>query len=113
MTPGQEIAALDAATRTYGLSVTLLRTASDPATGAVSVVDSITCPAVVRTSAPQDLEGDSVDIRIILSPTALGAFGIPTRDDRVVFNGDESNIQTIGPLYHGGQLVRVNLLCRG
>lgn len=114
MTPQTLISRLDAAIAGYGQSVTLQRTAVDPATGTISVTDTVDCPAAVRTSAPQALEGgEVVDIRVIVSPTGLGNFGLPSRDDRIVINGNPSNIETIGPLYYGGQLCRVNLLCRG
>ena len=114
MTPGGMIASLDAAIGGYGQSVTLQRTAVDPASGTITVTDSVTSPAAIRTYGPQDLEaGEVVDIRIILSPTGLGAFGMPSRDDRVLIDGDAANIAQIAPLYYGGRLVRVNLLCRG
>jgi hypothetical protein len=41
------------------------------------------------------------------------AFGIPERDDRLLIQGDRSNVQEVAPIYYGGALVRVNLLCRG
>jgi hypothetical protein len=108
------IARLDATIAGYGQTVTLQRTAVDPVTGAISVTDTVDCPAAVRTSAPQALEGgDVIDIRVVVSPTGLGSFGIPSRDDRIVIDGNPSNIEQIGPLYYGGQLCRVNLLCRG
>lgn len=114
MSPQTLIARLDAAIAGYGQTVTLQRTAVDPVTGAISVSDTVDCPAAVRTSAPQALEGgDVIDIRVIVSPSSLGTFGIPSRDDRIVIEGNPSNIETIGPLYYGGQLCRVNLLCRG
>jgi hypothetical protein len=114
MTPQNIIARLDAALSHTGESVTLQHTAVDSATGGVSVTGEVTCPAQIRSYAPQDLEaGDVQDIRVILSPNGLGAFGIPSRDDRILINSNPSNIEQIGPLYYGGQLVRVNLLCRG
>lgn len=45
------------------------------------------------------------------SPPAV--FGIPQRDDRVLIQGDPSNIQNVEPIYYGGELVRVKMLCRG
>jgi hypothetical protein len=41
------------------------------------------------------------------------AFGLPQRDDRLLIQGDPSNVQEVAPIYYGGALVRVNLLCRG
>jgi hypothetical protein len=114
VTPQNIIARLDAALSHTGESVTLQHTAVDSATGGVSVTGEVTCPAQIRSYAPQDLEaGDVQDIRVILSPNGLGAFGIPSRDDRILINANPSNIEQIGPLYYGGELVRVNLLCRG
>jgi len=114
MTPQVLIARLDAAIDGYGQTVTLQRTAVDPTTGAATVADEVTCPAAVRQYGPQDLEaGDVQDIRVVISPTALGAFGLPSRDDRIVIDGNPSNITQIAPLSYGGTLCRVNLLCRG
>jgi hypothetical protein len=108
------IARLDAALAGYGQTVTLQRTSVDTATGAVTVTDSIDCPAAVRPTGPQDLEaGDVVPITIIVSPTGLGGFGVPSRDDRLLVNGDPTNIMQVAPLYYGGALVRVNLTARG
>ena len=108
------VARLDAAIAGYGQSVTLQHTTVD-ASGAVTVADEVTCAAAVRKSGPQDLEfGEGVqDIRVIVSPMGLGAFGLPSRDDRIVIDGDPANIVQIAPLSYGGILVRVNLLCRG
>jgi hypothetical protein len=110
----QMIADLDRELAGYGQTVTLQRTTQD-ADGAVTITDSADCPAKVRPYTPQDLEaGEVADIRVILSPTSLAAFGIPRRDDRIVIEDDDpSNIEQIEPLYYGGQIVRVNLLCRG
>lgn len=107
------IARLDAAIAGYRQTVTLQHTAVD-ADGAVTVTDRLDCPAAVRTFGPQDLEaGDVQDIRVVLSPSGLGTFGMPNRDDRIVINGNPSNIIQIAPLAYGGTLVRLNLLCRG
>jgi hypothetical protein len=114
MTPHTMISGLDRALAYTGESVTLQRTAIDASTGGITISDEITCPAQIRSYAPQDLaSGEVQDIRVILSPTGLGSYGIPSRDDRVVIKGNPSNIEQIAPLYYGGQLVRVNLLCRG
>ena len=114
MSPETMISRLDAALAPTGESVTLQRTSIDGSTGAITVSDEVTCPAQIRSYAPQDLAaGEVQDIRVILSPTGLGAFGIPSRDDRIVINGNPSNIEQIGPICYGGRLVRLNLLCRG
>lgn len=114
MTPQVLIARLDAAIAGYGQTVVLQRTAVDAATGGVTVADEVTCPAAVRNFGPQDLDaGEVQEIRVVLSPTGLGAWGVPARDDRILIDGDPANITQIAPLSYGGQLVRVNLLCRG
>lgn len=114
MTPRNIIASLDAALAGYGQTVTLQRTAIDGSTGAVTVSEEVTCAAKVRPYGPQDLEaGDVQDIQVVLSPTGLGTFGIPNRDDRIIIDANPSNVEQIAPLYYGGELVRVNLLCRG
>jgi len=112
MTPQVLIGRLDAAIAGYGQTIELQRTAVDAA-GDVSVAESVTCPAKVRAFGPQDLEAAVTDIQVIISPTGLGGFGVPSRDDRVVIAGNPSNIVQVAPLYYGGALVRVNLLCRG
>ena len=121
-TAAEMIARLDAAIARSGETVTLQRTATDDATGAVVVTDEITCPAHIRAAEPQDLiDTDAPAIRVILSATALAqtsgspavAFGMPGRDDRIVIRGNPSNIYQVATLYYGGELVRVNLLCRG
>ena len=114
MTPQTIIARTDAAIAGYGQTVTLQRTAVDPATGGITVAEEVTCPAAVRNFGPQDLEaGEVQEIRVVVSPTGLGSFGLPSRDDRILIDGDPANITQIAPLSYGGQLVRVNLLCRG
>lgn len=115
MTPATIISRTDAAIAIYGQLVTLQRTAVDAGTGAVTVSEEITCPAAIRIFGPQDLEaaGDVQDIRVVLSPTGLASFGVPSRDDRILIDGDPANIVQINPMYFGGTLVRVNLLARG
>jgi hypothetical protein len=114
VTPETVIARTDAAIAGYGQVVTFQHTSVDSATGGITIVDSVDCPAFVRSTAPQDIQsGGIVDIRVVVSPTGLGSFGMPSRDDRIVINGNPSNVEEIAPLYYGGQLCRVDLLCRG
>jgi hypothetical protein len=108
------ITELDAAIAGYGQTVTLQRTAVDPATGGVTVAEQIECPAAVRNFGPQSLEpGEAKEIKVVLSPTGLGSFGLPSRDDVILIDGNPSNIAEIDPLTYGGTLCRINLLCRG
>jgi hypothetical protein len=99
----QVIASLDAAIAHYGQTVTLQRTAVDASTGEIVVAEEVTCPARVRVVSPQDLEAAKArkdifakfrstpkpppriksgarqirDVRVVVSATALGSFGIP------------------------------------
>jgi hypothetical protein len=114
MTPGTLIERLDAAIAGYGQSVTLQRTAVDPTTGGITVAEEVTCAAAVRNFGPQSLEpGEAKEIKVVLSPTGVGSFGLPSRDDVILIDGNPSNITEIDPLTYGGALVRINLLCRG
>lgn len=118
-----KIARLERSIARTGETVTLERLSTDPTTGASVVLMSLTLPAHVRASQPQDLlDNEARDIAVILSPTLLlaasigsppVAYGLPQRDDRVTVQGAPANVQTVMPLYYTGQLVRVNLLCRG
>lgn len=121
---GPKIKRLDRSIARAGKTVTLQRTAVDGSTGGVTtILELIDCPAWIRPTKPQDLIDPSVrEIRVVLSPTQLlaetigspaAAFGIPERDDKVLIQGDPSNIQEVAPIYYGGALVRVNLLCKG
>lgn len=123
-TASRKIARLDRSIARTGETVTLQRTAVSGSTGAVTVALELSdVPAHVRASAPQDLiDPDAKEMRVVLSPTQLlaatlgspaAAFGIPERDDKVLIQGDPSNVQEVAPIYYGGALVRVNLLCRG
>jgi len=114
MTPDTLIARLDAAIAGYGQTVTLRRTTTDASNGAVTVSEEVTCPAAVRNFGPQSMEsGESREIQIVVSPTGLGSFGVPRRDDKILIGTDDANIIEIAPLSYGGALCRVNLLCRG
>lgn len=123
-TAATKIARLDRSIARTGETVTLRRLSADGSTGATSTVRELAdCPAHVRASAPQDLvEPGVTEHRVILSATHLlaanigsppVAFGIPRRDDRIIIQGEDANIQEIAPIYYGGALVRVNLTCRG
>lgn len=122
-TAPRKIARLDRSIARTGETVTLQRTSTD-GEGAVTVALQLAdVPAHVRASKPQDLiDPEAKEMRVILSATHLlaatigspaVAFGIPERDDKVLIQGDPSNVQEVGPIYYAGALVRVNLLCRG
>lgn len=105
---------LDRSIARAGDSVTLQRLAVDAA-GATSVAASAVCPAFIRARAPQDLvePGGAPDTDVVLSASSLASFGIPQRDDRILIEGAAANIIEVAPIYRGGTLVRVNLVCRG
>lgn len=119
-TASVKIARLDRSIARTGETVTIQRT-STAGTGAVSVIQEVTCPAHVRAHQPQDLIEPSREHAVTISATPLlvatgsppAVFGMPAKDDRIVIQGDPSNIAEVSPLYYGGALVRVNLLCRG
>lgn len=120
-TAAEKIARLDRSIARTGESIVLQRVMVDAA-AVVTLTEEITCPAHVRASQPQDLLEPGIrEHRVILSATSLaqtsgspaGAFGIPRRDDRVVIQGEASNVQESQPIYYDGELVRVNILARG
>lgn len=123
-TAENKIARLEASIARAGEVVTFERLNTDPTTG-VSTVEMVVSdvPAWIRSSAPQDLiDSEAKNMRVVVSPTRLlepvvgsppAAFGIPQRDDRIIIQGSPANVQQIDPIYYGGILVRINLLCRG
>jgi hypothetical protein len=123
ITPQIAIAGLDRAIARYGQGVTLQRLTPDPVTGVNTVTETRECPAAIRAYGPQDLEaGEVVDIRVYLSPTSLVGWGLPRRDDKIIIHADPASTDTdtdtsrivqVAPMYLGGTLCRVELLCRG
>lgn len=112
-TAAAHLARLDRSIARAGDSVVLQRLAID-ADGTTSVAAAATCPAFVRARSPQDLvESGAPDTDVVLSASSLGEFGLPVRDDRIVIRGAAANIIEVAPIYRGGELVRVNLVCRG
>jgi hypothetical protein len=110
------VSRLDAAVAKYQpLTATLQRLSIDSATGATFVAKQVAdFPAFIKNFVPQDLEaGEVQDIRVVMSPRWLSTFGMPERDDRVIIDGNPSNVEQIGALKFCGQVVHVNLLCRG
>lgn len=108
------IARLDRAIGRAGDTVTLRRLLIDP-NGVEQIETEVSIPAWVRDSQPQDLIiGDDVaDIAVVVSATGLANFGLPERDERIEVNGRPANVQKAATIYRGGELVRVNLFCRG
>lgn len=120
----EKIARLNRSIARAGDLVTLRRLSVDSTTGAESISAELAdCPAHVRAFAPQDLDagGSVADVRVVISSTQIlaavgsppAAFGLPARDDRLVYQGSNYNIHRVQPIHFAGLLVRVNLLCRG
>lgn len=122
-TAAKKIARLDRSIARAGETVTLRRLSVDAAGATATLLELADCPAWVRASQPQDLvEPGVTEHEVVLSATHLlgatigspaVAFGIPQRDDRIIIQGADANVQEIRPIYYGGSLVRVNLTCRG
>lgn len=122
-TAESKIARLERSIARAGQTVLFERLSTDSATGASIIEMSVSVPAWTRTSFPQDfIDNDARDIRIVVSPTVLfgteigsppQVFGLPKRDDRTIIEGEVANIQQIMPIYYNGEIVRINLLCRG
>ncbi|MGE0289267.1 MAG: hypothetical protein AB7P16_23510 [Bradyrhizobium sp.] len=105
-----ETAALDRALARAGETVTVRR--QNPAA-------EVTCLAMVRgfEARPQadDLVGNVAqqDFFVILSPTPLGSFGVPTRYDQVVIGDMPRAIEAVTPIRIGADVVRIELKVRG
>ena len=72
-----------------------------------------TVNAAVRITKGDDLQGrvDFYDARAIVSPTGLP--DEPKRDDKVVFNGIEYNVELVKPFLITGLPVRYELMLSG
>lgn len=104
MTPAQSIADLDAAIARRGESITMKRGAT-----------SVTVKALVRGKSAGDLPGTDGQMHwtIIVSPTSLGALGVPKLGDTAVIKGKECEVSVADPIHMGSALVRVNLEAAG
>jgi hypothetical protein len=108
MTPAQMIADLDEALARVGSTVALRKT--NTTTGQVTV------KARVRFYAPAEIAGiiEQGDSKVVLSPTGLGAFGVPPQGGFVVTaDGTPRRIITPTPIYVADTLVRIELQVRG
>lgn len=72
-----------------------------------------TVNAVVRITKGDDLQGrvDFYDAKAIVSPTGLASE--PKRDDKVVFNSIEYNVELVKPFLIAGLPVRYELMLSG
>jgi len=103
-TPAEAIDELDASIAAVGQTVTFKRGAT---TGSMA--------AMVRGFKPAELVGliKQGDRSIVLSPTSLGAFGIPQATDKVLLATRPATVQSVEPIYMADVLVRINLVARG
>lgn len=119
----REIADLDLELAEVGQTVTLQRMTTD--NDGAQTPFPVACLAVVKLKEPSDLAqaaGDAPDTEVILSPTPLmkanwpgvGLPPLPRRDDQVIdVRGFKMNVEAVMPYDVGGQIVRIELRCRG
>jgi hypothetical protein len=69
----------------------------------------------VRGFKPSELVGTlkQGDRQIVLSPSTLGAFGVPRAMDKVVLTDGSATVQSVEPVRMNDVLVRVNAVVRG
>jgi len=104
-TPAGAISRLDAAIARRGQTISLRRGG-----GALH-----TCKAVVRGYEPDQVVGliTLADRKVIVSPTGLGAFGLPQDGDDFAANGRLGKVQSdVNPIYLNDVLVRVEMRVR-
>lgn len=107
---------LDFGLRKAGEDIVLQRLVTDEF-GTQSVAFEAPCRAKVRAHLPQQLDHVAYEApvtRITISPNSLtraGWPGLPARDDRVLIDGQPSNVETVSPIRINGALVRINLTC--
>lgn len=120
---------LDRALEKNGQDVVLRRTV-----GSASQVNiDVTCRAMVRDYAPQELVGQIIqgDSHVIISPTQITAAQWPggqpiasppvqtdprvprPNQDKVIVAGRLRNVQAATPIYVVGELVRIEMQVRG
>lgn len=110
MTPASAIAVLDRQLAAHGEDVTIYRASPAGNTGAIR--------AKVRGLRAEELRPGSSGVqgtfRAILSPTGLGAFGIPRTTDKLRRgSGEQRAIGFVNPIMLGGVLVRVEVDFQG
>lgn len=103
MTPTEAIAALDRQLDAHGQRVVLRRGAT-----------KIELRGFVREFKPEQLVGliTQQDRQVILSPTDLGALGVPAAQDDVNIAGVIGKVQSVGQTHIDDVLVRLELRVR-
>lgn len=111
--PDNLIASLDRALAGAGDTIKLRRR------GVAGLDDDVTCSAGVRSHEskpePDGLVGavTQQDFFVIVSPTPLVTWGVPTTDDFAVIGGTERKIDAVMPIRVAGAVVRYELKVRG
>lgn len=114
MTPASIIADLDASLLRAGEIVTVRRYTA-PSGSPRPKTDIEDVPASVRAVKPEEMVGDikATYSKVVLSPTGLSLLLPLKKDDKIVIQGRERNIEHPGPIFVRGQLVRMNLTVAG
>lgn len=104
MTPSDAIAMLDRQITVHGQTIALRR-----GSGAQH-----NARGVVRDFKPEQLVGlvTQADRAVILSPSNLGAFGVPLLQDAVSISGRIGTVQEVEPVAINDVVVRVNMRVR-
>lgn len=121
----REIAALDRMLAVAGESIVLMRQFGTTPNSFASVE----CLAFVRGYRPEELIGNisQTDSFVVISPTEInrakwpGGSGllsptdarIPRKGDKVMIRGLQRNVETAGPIYVRGALVRIDMRVLG
>ncbi len=108
MTPAQAIGMLDRQLAKHGQTVTLRKTNT--------AVGEQQTRAFVRHYKPAEITGilQQGDRLVVLSPTGIGAFGVPPANGFIVINGAPCRIVAAPEQVEvDGTLVRVNATVRG
>jgi hypothetical protein len=112
ITPADAIAELDRALNESGEVVIIRRYTG---TGNPRPKTEVQVPAFVRPLEAEELVGniDSTFANVILSPTHVGALLPLRKDDKVVVDNKERNVELPKPIKMRNVLVRVKLLVGG
>lgn len=112
--PAQLIAELDAGLAEAGGRVTVRRyTAPGGTPRPKTDIDGV--PATVRPVRPDELVGDIDQAwsTVVLSPTAIAALLPLKKNDKIVLQGKELNIEFPKPIYVQNTLVRIDAVVSG
>lgn len=105
MKPSQALAMLDRQLDLHGETIALRRGATGPVYEMQAFIRGYEIEKVVGLVT-------LADRKVIVSPTGLGAFGIPRLNDDFSGGGKLAKVQEAEPIYMGGVLVRVEMRVR-